>query len=165
MGFREMRRKRQELGREACEDILRTETAGVLALSGEDDYPYAVPISYVYDGDCIYFHGATQGHKVDAIRRNPKASFCVIGQDDVVEEELTTYFKSVIVFGKIRMLEGDEKRRACEKLGYRYAPEEGEHMARSIEKSFDHLGMFELKIEHMSGKQAIELVPKRNSTD
>ena len=57
--FREMRRKRQALSREEISLILYRGTSGVLALSGDDNYPYAVPISYVYDGEKIYFHCAT----------------------------------------------------------------------------------------------------------
>ena len=82
--FREMRRKRQALPLERCEEVLRRGTSGVLALSGDGGYPYAVPISYCYDGSRLYFHCAKEGHKLDAIRREPRASFCVIDQDQVV---------------------------------------------------------------------------------
>ncbi len=82
--FREMRRKRQALDAEEMADVLHKGTSGVLALSGDDGYPYAVPISYVYDGNKIFFHCAKSGHKLDAIHRNAKASFCVIDQDQIV---------------------------------------------------------------------------------
>ena len=80
--FREMRRKRQLLSDKESIEILENGTSGVLALLGDDEYPYAVPISYVYDNAKIYFHGAKTGHKIDAIRKCSKASFCVIEQDD-----------------------------------------------------------------------------------
>ena len=96
MIFREMRRKKQELSQQEVADILHKGTPGVLALLGDNDYPYAVPISYVYDGGKIYFHSAKSGHKIDAIQKTAKASFCVIDQDLVVPEEYTTYFSSVI---------------------------------------------------------------------
>ena len=76
--FRPMRRKRQELTKEMTAEILRSNTAGVLALAGDEEFPYAVPISYVYDGTHIYFHTAVTGHKVDALRQNPNVSFAVI---------------------------------------------------------------------------------------
>ena len=88
--FREMRRKKQSLSGEKISEILNNGTSGVLALSGDNDYPYAVPLSYVYDGSSIYFHAAKTGHKIDAVKRNNKASFCIIGQDDVVPEKYTT---------------------------------------------------------------------------
>ena len=75
-----------------------THLSGVLAAAGEDDYPYAVPLSYVYCDFKLYFHCAKEGHKLEAIARNPKVSFCVIDQDQVVPEKYTTYFRSVIVF-------------------------------------------------------------------
>ena len=93
--FREMRRKKQQLSMEESRRILDEGTSGVLALSGDEDYPYAVPISYVYDGDRLYFHCAKSGHKLDAVRRNPKASFCVIGQDQVLPEKYTTLFRRI----------------------------------------------------------------------
>lgn len=102
--FREMRRKRQLLSKEDTQKILYQGTSGVLAVSGDDGYPYAVPLSYVYDGEKIYFHSAKSGHKLDAIVKNPKASFCVIDQDNIVPDEYTTYFRSVIVFGTIHIL-------------------------------------------------------------
>ena len=78
--FRQMRRNRQQLSRERCEEILSRATSGVLAVLGDEGYPYAVPLSYVYSEGKFYFHCARQGHKLDAIRREPKASFCVIDE-------------------------------------------------------------------------------------
>ena len=134
--FREMRRKNQALSLEECikkqlldyrksVDILNRGTAGVLALLGDNDYPYTVPISYVYDNSKIYFHSAKAGHKIDAIRKNRKASFCVLDQDQVIPEEYTTYFRSVIAFGQIRILEKEsEIQEAMEKLAFKYYPED-----------------------------------------
>lgn len=99
MEFREMRRKKQVLSQQEVVDIMHKGTSGVLALIGDNDYPYAVPISYVYDDGKIFFHSAKSGHKIDAILKNAKASFCVIDQDYIVPEEYTTYFRSVIAFG------------------------------------------------------------------
>lgn len=158
--FREMRRKKQILDEATCIEILNKKTAGVLAVEGDHNYPYAVPLSYVYSDGKIYFHCAKTGHKMDAIARNSKVSFCVIDQDLIVPEELTTYFRSVIVFGKIRVLEDEvEKRNAIEKLAIRYWPNQ-EEAARNqvIEKQFASFSMLELSIDHMSGKEAIELV-------
>lgn len=158
--FRELRRKKQALDKDTCTAVLNRGTSGVLALAGDDDYPYAVPISYIYDGEKLYFHCAKGGHKLDAIRRNPKASFCVIDQDQIVPEEYTTYFRSVIVFGKIRILEDDgEKQSAIEKLALKYAPDDTmENRQEAIEKEWKPLCTLEMTPEHISGKEAIELV-------
>lgn len=165
--FREMRRKKQLLGEQESIDVLHRGTAGVLALLGDDDYPYAVPISYVYDNFKIYFHGAKAGHKADAIKKCSKASFCVIDQDNIVPEEYTTYFRSVIAFGKIRILEDEkEKREAIEKIATKYYPEDNNaNREKTINKEWKPLCMMELSIEHMTGKEAIEITtsPKTNA--
>lgn len=157
--FREMRRKKQQLLQEECMDILRKETSGVLSVIGDDGYPYGVPISYVIDGDKLYFHCAKSGHKVDAIRKNPKASFCVIAQDQIVPEEYTTYFRSVIAFGSIRIMEEDkEKHLAIEKLAVKYAPQDTkENRQKFIKKEWEPLCVLEMRIAHLSGKEAVEL--------
>ena len=96
--FREMRRRKQALSPESCVEVLRKGTSGVLAVSGDDGYPYAVPLSYVYDDGRLFFHCAPSGHKLDAIAGNEKASFCVIDQDHVVPEEYTTYYRSCLLY-------------------------------------------------------------------
>lgn len=159
--FREMRRKGQQLSREDCTKILEAGTSGVLAVLGDDSYPYAVPLSYVYRNGKFFFHCARSGHKLDAIAAHSKVSFCVIAQDQVVPEEYTTYFRSVIAFGTARLLEGEEKRAAIRCLATKYAPEFPEGREAEIEKEFSHLCMVELAVEHMTGKEAIELVRKR----
>ena len=161
--FHLMRRSRQQLSTEEAEAVLLRGTAGVLALAGDKAFPYAVPISYVYDGEHIYFHSAREGHKIDAIRRNPNASFAVIDQDEIVPEKYTTYFRSVIVFGSIRIIEDDvEKRAAIRKLAVKYAPErtEAQHAAE-IDGAWKRFCMLEMSIAHMTGKEAIELVARK----
>lgn len=161
--FREMRRAKQALSREDCEAVLRRGTSGVLALLGDGGYPYAVPLSYDYRNGKLYFHSAGEGHKLDALRRCPRASFCVIDQDQVVPLERTTYFRSVIAFGALRVLEDEaEKRAAIESLALRYSAEDApENRAASIARSWNVLAMLELSIEHMTGKEAIELAAGR----
>lgn len=157
--FREMRRKKQLLSQEAAAAVLERGSAGVLAVNGDEGYPYAVPLSYVYGGNKIYFHCALMGHKLDAIRRSDKVSFCVIDKDTVVPEKYTTYFRSVIVFGRARVLEDEgEKRAALEALAARYTPDDEPGRLREIDKSFKQVCMVELSIEHMTGKEAVELV-------
>ena len=163
MIFREMRRKKQELSGQEVLDVLHKGTSGVLALFGDNDYPYAVPISYVYDDGKIYFHSAKNGHKIDAIQRTAKASFCVIDKDLVVPEEYTTYFRSVIAFGKIRVIEDDrEKRAAIEKLAIKYAPEDtSANRDDAISRGWKPLCILEMTIDHITGKEAIGLVKEK----
>ena len=165
MVFREMRRKKQVLSQKEVDDILHKGTSGVLALLRDNDYPYAVPISYVYDDGKVYFHSAKSGHKIDAIQRTAKASFCVIDEDLVVPEEYTTYFRSVIAFGRIRIVEDDsEKRAAIEKLAIKYAPEDtAANRDYAISREWKPLCMLEMTIDHVTGKEAIELVKEREN--
>ena len=160
--FREMRRNRQLLPEEESIAILENGTSGVLALSGDSGYPYAVPMSYVYNDRKLYFHSALNGHKIDAIRRNGLASFCVIAQDVVMPAEFTTRFRSVIAFGRIRIIdEPVEKRRTAELLAAKYDPDNLGNLDREMEKGFDRMCMIELEIEHLTGKEAIELARKK----
>lgn len=163
--FREMRRIKQLLSKEEAIKIIEKGTSGVLALLGDDDYPYAVPLSYVYCDSKIYFHSAKSGHKIDAIIKSEKASFCVIDTDNVMPEEYTTYFRSAIAFGKIRIIEDEnEKRSAIEKLAEKYTPTNEEGRLKEIEKEYSILCMIEFNIEHMTGKEAIELVRAKHKT-
>lgn len=161
--FREMRRKKQLLSESESVEILNRGTSGVLAVAGDDGYPYAVPLSYVYDDGKIYFHSAKSGHKVDAVVKNAKASFCVIDQDEIIPEEYTTYFRSVVAFGNVHIIEEEDKKRsAIEKLALKYAPEDTEENRNgAIEREYTPLCMLEMTIEHMTGKEAIELVRKK----
>lgn len=156
--FREMRRKRQALSREEISSVLYRGTSGVLALSGDDNYPYAVPVSYVYDGENIYFHCAKSGHKLDAIQRNAKVSFCVIDQDEIVPDEYTSYFRSVIAFGQADVIEDEkEKRAAIEKLALKYAPKDTPiGRKNAIDQGWMPLCVVKMSIDHITGKEAIE---------
>ena len=161
--FREMRRKNQLLSDEISREILKKNTSGVLSLMGDEGYPYGVPLSYVLVGDKIFFHCAKEGHKIDAIRREEKASFCVIDQDKIVSEEYTTYFRSVIAFGKAHILESDEeKMNAIRILTRKYSGDQGEEgIDKEIGKHFANLCMIQFDIEHLTGKESIELVRMR----
>lgn len=164
--FRPMRRKRQELSKEVCEEMLRQGTSGVLALLGENDYPYAVPLSYVYCDGHLYFHSALRGHKVDAIRQCDKASFCVINQDCVKPKEFTTYFRSVIAFGRISIVEDETyKMQTLRLLAERYNPNDEEGFWHEVQKDFNHVLMMDLRIEKLSGKEAIELTRNRQTNE
>ncbi len=156
----EMRRKIQQLPQTETEEILRAGSSGVLALAGEEGYPYALPISYVYHGGRLYFHCAPAGHKLNAIARCPKASFCVIAQDDVVPALYTTRYRSVIAFGTIRQLEDEQAViKALDVLGRKYAPDLDP--SAEIAGSLHRLCVLEMTIDHLTGKEGIELTRLR----
>ena len=160
--FREMRRKRQQLSDKESIGILQRAKSGTLALLGDSGYPYAVPISYVYSEGKLYFHSALDGHKVDAIRNYDKASFCVIDKDDVKPEKYTTFFLSVIAFGRIHIFEDEtDKLAIAHMLGNRYNPNQDEALQKEIEHGLTRMLAIRFDIEHLTGKEAIELVRQR----
>ena len=157
--MREMRRSKQALTQTECEAVLERNTSGVLAVTGDGGYPYAVPLSYVWRDGKVYFHWARLGHTLDAVRADDRASFCVVDQDHIVPEEYTTYYRSVIVFGRVRILDDPaEKRRAIELLAEKYRPGCSEAAAAEIDGAWERFCMAELSAEAVSGKQAKELM-------
>ena len=159
--FRDMRRNKQLLSHETAEKILREGEFGVLALSGDDGYGYAVPINYATDGNKIYFHSANVGHKIDSIARNEKVSFCVVDRHEVVAEEFTTYFSSAIAFGRIKVVEDRaEKLHGLELLADKFSSTASvERRERELAR-VDALTVLVLEIEHLTGKAARELVKR-----
>ena len=152
--FRELTRKKQQLSRESCIELLKTEPRGVLSVLGDDGYPYGLPIDHWYNEEdgCLYFHGGTQGHKIDAIRRCDKASFCVYDQGFRKENEWALNIKSVIVFGRIQMVENHEKAIALTRqLSLKYTSD-----LSYIQEEIDNYGhevlVFRLVPEHITGK-------------
>lgn len=160
--FREMRRKNQLLPEEETLAILENCSYGVLALLGDEGYPYTVPLNYVYSDGKIYFHGAKSGHKVDAIKNCDKAGFCVVEKDTVAPEEYATHYTSVVAFGRIRILEEEsEIRRSIEMLAAKHGPGDKAKDMHAINAEFAALCMSELTIEHITGKEAKALMQQR----
>lgn len=157
---RKMRRFRQELPQDEVLRILSTGKVAVWAVSGDDGYPYAVPVNYVYDNGCLFLHSASQGHKIDAIKRNPKCSVCIIDKDDVIPEEFTSYFRSVIAFGKAEILdEVNDKISALRLLSEKYS--KGIDPTAEINRFLKVVAVIRIKIEKVTGKEAIELARQR----
>jgi nitroimidazol reductase NimA-like FMN-containing flavoprotein (pyridoxamine 5'-phosphate oxidase superfamily) len=153
MEFRQMRRKRQLLPQEDSINILKQHTSGTLAVLGDGGYPYAVPISYVYSDGKLFFHSAVAGHKIDAINACDKASFCVIDQDNIMADQFTTFYRSVIAFGRVRIIDDDnEKLAALKILGSKYSPHREEGLNKEIGKEMPHLLMLEMTIEHLTAR-------------
>lgn len=158
---RKMRRFRQELPAEETTRILRDGKYAVWAVSGDDDYPYAVPVNYVCDGNSIFIHSAAAGHKIDAIRRTPRCSLCIVGKDDVVPEEFTSYFRSVIAFGRAVIVESEEEKvEALRLLCRKYSP--GIDPTAEIARFIKAVCIIRIEIDRVTGKEAIELTRLRD---
>ncbi|MCH5240729.1 MAG: pyridoxamine 5'-phosphate oxidase family protein [Muribaculaceae bacterium] len=157
-----MRRFKQQIPMAEAKDILKKATNGVLCLVDYDERPYGVPMSFIYDGDrSIYFHCALTGRKIDCIKHNPFASFTLIDQDEIHPEEFTTYYRSVIVEGIIKIIEErDEMIEALKLLSTKYSP--GIDCEPEIEKGLNRVLILKLEVDSITGKEAIELTRKRN---
>jgi nitroimidazol reductase NimA-like FMN-containing flavoprotein (pyridoxamine 5'-phosphate oxidase superfamily) len=157
-----MRRSRQSLSEEETKAVLARGQNGVLACLGDGGYPYAVPLSYVYLNGRIYFHSAKEGHKIDAITGNPKVSFAVIDEDTIVSEEYTSYFRSAIVFGRARVADGEERQEAFRALVDKYAGDRPEEERSRTAAECERACIVAIDIDHVTGKEARELVEKRS---
>ena len=168
---RQMRRIKQQLSHEAAVQVMREATSGVLALEGDDGYPYAVPISYVWTDEClgsedefigrIYFHSAREGYKIDSIMDSEKASFAVVVRDEIVPDEYTTYFKSAIATGRVHVLEDDEERlRGLRALAEKYNPGQQESAEKEISGAPSRVAVIAFEVEELTGKQARELASR-----
>lgn len=160
--FRPMRRAAQALPEEECLAILARGEDGVLAVVGDEGYPYAVPLNYVYREGKIYLHCAKEGHKIDAIRREPKVSFCVVDAREVVPEAYSTAYRSVIVFGRARVIDDpDELTGLLDDLAVRFVADGPEARAAYIQRYLAHVAMIEISVLHMTGKEGSLLHKKR----
>jgi nitroimidazol reductase NimA-like FMN-containing flavoprotein (pyridoxamine 5'-phosphate oxidase superfamily) len=127
-----------------------------MACLGDEGYPYAVPLNYVYSGGRIYFHSAKEGHKIEAIAANPKVSFAVIDEDTIVSAEYTSYFRSVIAFGTARVVEGEERWTAFTALVEKYSGDRPEDEKRKEIDECTRAHIVAIDIEHITGKEASE---------
>ena len=152
--FRAVRKKKNEISIEAAKDLIRSSRRGVLAVNGDEGYPYAIPINYLYDEEKnrIIFHGAKAGHKVDALKKNDKICFTVYGNEMIKEEQWAPYLQSVVLFGRCHLAENlDDALHMLKRFARKYYPNE-EMVNGEIALSGAGVQMFVIEIEHMSGK-------------
>ena len=152
--FRPMRRFKQQVSEAECIRILQEEKRGVLSVLGEDGYPYGIPMNHWYnpeDGK-IYFHGAKTGHKIDAIARCDKVSFCVWDAGYRKEGEWALNVTSVIVFGRIRLVADEEKAKLIGANLCRKFTDDEEYIRAEIQRAISRVQCLELTIDHMTGK-------------
>lgn len=156
--FREMRRRKQALDAEACERILVEEKRGVLAVNGDDGYPYAVPMDFLFDPakQAIYLHSAMAGHKVDAIACDDKACFTVWNKGVQQEGDWSYFVDSVIAFGRAHVVEDEAERLSVSRqLGLKYYPSE-EEVDAEIERDMKRMLLIRIDVEHLTGKHVHE---------
>ena len=152
--FRDLARKKQRLSPEECVEILKTQTRGVLSVNGDDGYPYGMPMNHFYneaDG-CVYFHTGRYGHRTDALKKDGRVSLCVYDQGYRKEGEWAYNVKSVIVFGKIEIIDDiDAVRAICEPLCHKFTSDE-EYIKKELAESAKNTLLLKLTPEHICGK-------------
>ena len=149
----EIRRRDRALPETEAYAILREGGDGVLATFGEDGYPYAVPMNHVLADGAIYLHCAQTGHRLDNLAHCDKVSYCVVSEREVVPAELSTNYRSAVVFGRAtRVADPEEKRRGLMALLHRFAPEHMENGLNGLEKNFAHTAVLRIDIERITGK-------------
>lgn len=153
--FREMRRFKQQVSDVECRKTLKEENRGVFSVIGDNGYPYAIPINFYYDeiDNKIYFHGAKEGHKVDAINQCNKVCFTVWNQGFKKEGHWEWNVTSVVVFGKVKLVtDKTVAEDRLRKLAIKYYPTEDEVEEEMNSFSTDRVQMYAIEIEHMTGK-------------
>ena len=157
--FRSIRKKKNEISIEMAKELLRGSRRGVLAVNGDNGYPYAIPINYLYDEEAqkIIFHGAKAGHKVDALKACDKVCFTVYGNERIKKEEWAPFLQSVVVFGRCHLVENQEECiKLVKKFAMKYYPDE-KLVDEEVAISGMAVQMFEIEIEHLSGKEVQEI--------
>lgn len=156
--FRPMRRVKRAISDEDARSLLAKGRRATLAVNGDDGYPFAFPIDYRFDADAnkIYFHGAKAGQKVDALRRSDKVCLTVMGNERLEDGEWAPYVQSVVVFGRCRLVDDAAKTEAeVRRLALKYYPS-AEEVERELEKYLSAVQLYEIEIEHLTGKQVQE---------
>lgn len=156
--FRNIRKKQNEISLTSAKALLSKERRGVLAVNGDDGYPYGMPINYIYseeDGR-IYFHGSRAGHKVDSIKKSDKVCFTVYGNETIKDEPWAPYVQSAVVFGRCTLVtDQDRAIELCRKFANKYYPDPA-LVEEELAISGRAVQMFEIEVEYISGKEVQE---------
>jgi len=149
---RTMRRVDRALSEEETKTILTKGEYGILSIASNDGQPYGVPLSYSYAGASIYFHCALEGRLIDTVHENDKVSFCVVGKTQVLPGKFSTKYESVIVFGKVSEVIGDEKHKGLLELARKYSGSFIKEGLQYIKNDGGKTKVYKITIESMTGK-------------
>ena len=153
-----MRRTKRAISDEDARRLLEQGRRAVLAVNGDDGYPFAFPINYRFDAKAnrIYFHGAEAGQKVDALRRSDKVCLTVMGNEHFEPGEWAPYVQSAVVFGRCRLVDDAAQTEAeVRRLALKYYPSADE-VEKELAKYLAAVQLYEIEIEHLTGKQIQE---------
>ncbi len=150
--MREMRRKDREIPGHAAKALLEAGEFGILSTAGPDGQPYGLPLSYAFKDNCLYFHCAVDGHKIENMDDNPKVSFCVVGKTRLLPDKFATEYESAVAFGVVSEVRGEERRNALVWLLEKYSPDYIEEGKVYIEQKDKVTKVMKITIDRLSGK-------------
>lgn len=156
--FRPVRKKVNEISVTLAKDLIKKSRRGILAVNGDNGYPYAIPINYLYEEESqkIFFHGSKAGHKVDSVKKSDKVCFTVYGNEQIKEETWAPYVQSALVFGRCKLIEDEDRAmKVLKDFAMKYYPSES-MVEEEMKKAAKAVQMFEITIEHISGKEVQE---------
>lgn len=156
--FRPMRRSKQAISEQETKALLSAGKRGILAVNGDDGYPFAIPVNYFYDSEQgkIFIHGGKTGHKVDALKKDDKVCFTVYGNETFEEGDWAPYLQSVVAFGRCKLVaDAGQTEDRVRELALKYYPTK-EEVEAEIAKSIHAVQLYEITIEHMTGKRVHE---------
>ena len=154
--MKQIRRKDREIAENEAIRLLVQGKYGILSTSGSDGQPYGIPLSYVYKNNCIYFHCALSGHKLENIADNPNVSFCVVGKTNLLPFKFGNEYESVVVFGVASDVHGAERSKALLLLLEKYSPGFIEQGKKYIEKKDKATTVMKITVKSLTGKRAQE---------
>ena len=152
--FRDLIRQNRKISMDECIHILKTEKRGVLSVHGDNGYPYGMPMNHWYneeDGK-IYFHCGKIGHRLEALQKDAKVSFCVYDEGYCNPGQWALQIKSVIVFGTVEIV--DERERIIDittKLSHKFTQDDA-YIQKEIENHAHRTLLLVLTPEHICGK-------------
>lgn len=152
--MRKMRRKDRKIETDDAINLLIKCEYGVLSTIGNDGQPYGVPLNYVYMDNCIYFHSALEGHKIENIEQNSKVSFCAVGNTNVLPSKFGTEYESAVVFGVASEAQGTERYNALLGLLEKYSTDFIEEGKTYIEQKDKVTKVIKIEISDITGKRA-----------
>jgi hypothetical protein len=148
-----LRREDRRLDDVAAMSLLKRGEYGILSTVDENNHPYGIPVNYVVMEENIFFHCATEGHKLENLTANNGVSFCVVGRTELIPEKFSTRYESVVVFGHADIIQDSVlKLNALRALVAKYAPD---HIAAGeayIDKLMDQTAVVRIAIEQLAGK-------------
>ena len=159
MSSPQLRRADRAMTEQRAHAMLERAFSGRLATVGADGYPYCMPLLYIWMDGEIYLHtGSARGHLRANVEREPRICFEIDEPDQVFdygrfECDSGLAYRSVILFGKIRIAEDRAtKRRFCEALMAKYGkPDTGR--PKGFFPRLDIITVYAISVERMTGKE------------